>query len=253
MNFIDIASWQAGLNLESLFAQNPSLDGVIVKATQGLTYVNPEYVGWTKWLAEHGKPFGVYHYCCGTNSAQEAELFYKTVKPYIGKCIPVADYEGDALSSGTVWLKKFLDRFYELSGVRCMIYCSISVVQEQNFSALTAHPLWIAQYADMANVNGFIDSPWQRGSVSPFAKYWMHQYTSRGLLKGWGGIKVTYDENGNKHETVTGYLDFDKFYGTVNDWNSLCVGKDIDVPSKPETPAAERSAGRPFKSSTIEG
>ena len=40
MNLIDIASWQAGLDLEKLFRLNPTLDGVIVKLTQGGT-ANP--------------------------------------------------------------------------------------------------------------------------------------------------------------------------------------------------------------------
>ncbi len=40
LNFIDISSWQAGLDLAAVFAQNP-LDGVIVKATEKINYVNP--------------------------------------------------------------------------------------------------------------------------------------------------------------------------------------------------------------------
>ena len=218
MNFIDIASWQSGINLPAVFASNP-IDGVIVKATQYISYVNPDFSGWAKWLSDNGKPFGFYHYCNGTNSEEEAVHFYNTVKAYIGKGIPIADYEGDALSSGTAWLKKFLDKFYELSGVRCMIYCSLSVIHEQDFSALTEYPLWIAQYADMAVVNGFLENPWQRGSVSPFAKYWMHQYTSNGRLNGYSGA-----------------LDLDKFYGNVNDWNTLAKSGAAPTPTPTPTP-----------------
>ena len=98
-----------------------------------------------------------------------------------------------------------------------MIYCSVSVVSEQNFRALTDYPLWIAQYADMNPVYGFLDKPWQRGSVSPFSKYWMHQYTSCGRLNGWGGN-----------------LDFDKFYGTKEDWISLAKGEAPKEEPKPE-------------------
>ena len=54
MNFIDIASWQAGIDLDKMFRTNP-LDGVIIKATQGTQYVNPEYAAWFKWLSEHIK------------------------------------------------------------------------------------------------------------------------------------------------------------------------------------------------------
>lgn len=212
MNLIDIASWQRGIDLQSIFANNP-LHGVIVKSTQGTTYINPDYAAWAKWLDEHDKPFGVYHYCDGDDPEREASFFYKAVRPYIGKALPIADYEGEALSKGTAWLKRFLDKFYELSGVRAMIYCSLSVIHEQNFTALTNHPLWIAQYADMVTVNGFLDHPWQSGSVSPFDSYAMHQYTSCGRLKG-------YDGN----------LDFDQFTGSYASWMELCRGNSSESP-----------------------
>ena len=215
LNFIDIASWQAGIDLAALFAQNP-LDGVIIKATQGTGYVNSEFAAWVKWLTDNKKPFGVYHYLDTADPEKQAEHFYNTVKAYIGRCVLCADYEAEALSKGTAWFKKFLDRFLALSGVKCMIYCSLSVVQEQNFTALTDHPLWIAQYADMNPVQGFVDTPWQKGSVSPFAKYWMQQYTSCGRLNGWSGN-----------------LDFDKFWGTAEDWTALC-GKAAAAPTAPK-------------------
>ena len=207
MNLIDIASWQHGIDLAMLFRTNP-LDGVVVKATQGTQYVNPDFAGWVKWLADHDKPFGMYHYCDGGNAEAEAEHFYRTTKPYVGKGIPVADYEGQALLKGTAWLKRFLDRFRELSGANAMIYCSLSVIHEQDFSALTDHPLWVAQYADMATVYGFNDNPWQKGSVAPFDSYVMHQYTSCGRLNG-------YNSN----------LDFDKFYGSYALWLELARGE----------------------------
>ena len=221
MNFIDIASWQAGIDLTALFAQNP-LDGVVIKATQGTGYVNPEYAAWVQWLTDNKKLFGVYHYLDTADPEKQAQHFYSAVKSCIGKCVPCADYEAEALSKGTAFLKKFLDKFRELSGVRCMIYCSLSVVQEQNFTALTDYPLWIAQYADMATVNGFVENPWQRGSVSPFSKYWMQQYTSCGRLNGWGGN-----------------LDFDKFCGTAQDWTALCGKAATTAPDTPKpTPSA---------------
>lgn len=217
MNLIDISSWQKGIDLSILFAQN-NLDGVIVKATQGTSYVNPEYAAWVKWLSDHDKPFGMYHYCDGADAEAEAEHFYNTVKPYIGKGIPVADYEGEALLKGTSWLKRFLDRFYALSGVRAMIYCSLSVVREQPFYDLTNHPLWIAQYADMATVYGFLDHPWQKGSVEPFSSYVMHQYTSCGRLNGYSGN-----------------LDFDQFNGSYSTWLGLARGENPPAPAP--TPA----------------
>ena len=219
MNLIDISSWQKGIDLATLFDKNPALDGVIVKATQGTSYTNPEYAGWTRWLYTNGKPFGVYHFLDTGDAKTEAEHFYNIVKPYIGKAIPIADYEGDALYKGAVWLRQFLERFRELSGVRCMIYCSLSVCK--TLTGLTDYPLWVAQYADNKTVNGFLDHPWQSGSVAPWTSYVMHQYTSCGRLTGYNGS-----------------LDFDLFYGTVDDWNKLCEGKQsAPTPAPTPTPA----------------
>ena len=97
-----------------------------------------------------------------------------------------------------------------------MIYCSISVVQSQDFSSLSTLPLWIAQYADMATVNGFLENPWQKGSVEPFDRYIMHQYTSCGRLNGWDGN-----------------LDLDRCYISFAEWCELCRGNvSPSVPGK---------------------
>lgn len=213
MNVIDISSWQAGIDLAALFNLN-SLNAVVCKATEGTRYINPEFAPWMKWLTENNKPFGFYHYLSGGDASAEAEYFYEATKAYTGKGIPVADFEGYALGKGSSWLKEFLDRYEELTGVKAMIYCSLSVVQ--GLSGMTEHPLWIAQYADMAEVDGFLNTPWQSGSVAPWDNYVMHQYTGNGRLKGWNGS-----------------LDLDKFYGTPEDWAALARSeKPAPAPSK---------------------
>lgn len=219
MNFIDIASHQSGISLAEVFKRN-NLDGVIVKATQGTGYVNPLFASWAAWLVGNDKPLGVYHYLDTTDPEQQAKHFYNTVKLYIGKCVPCADYEAEALKCGTVWLKRFLDKFRALSGVQCLVYCSLSVVREQNFSAIAAdgYKLWVAQYADNNPVNGFLTNPWQKGPVTPFDGYIMHQYTSSGRLNGY---------NGN--------LDFDLFNGSYAEWCELCESGSKPTPTPAPT------------------
>ena len=141
MNFIDISSYQAQIDFATLFNENP-LDGVIIKATEATGYTNPYFKTWADWLTDNGKLWGCYHYLAGADAIAEADYFYKTIKHYIGKCVPCADYEGEALHRGTAWLKKFLDYFYQLSGVRCLVYCSQSVTQEQNFTEIAKDCGW---------------------------------------------------------------------------------------------------------------
>lgn len=225
MNVIDISNWQNGIDLAVMFRDNP-LDGVIIKATEATGYTNPNFKTWAEWLCANGKLWGAYHFCYGADAVAEAEYFYSITKHYVGKFIPVADYEGDSLKRGTGWLKEFLDEYTRLSKVKPLVYCSQSVTQSQNFRdiANAGYGLWMAQYADYSPVYGFIDNPWHNGSVAPFNGYHMQQYTSCGVLKGWKS-----------------YLDLDKFYGTKEDWLALCgstgggeasppsvVSKDVD-------------------------
>lgn len=227
LNFIDIASYQAGMNLETMFQSNPKLHGVIIKAGSGTSYTNPCFKEWADWLYANGKPLGAYHYCrelTANPSTPEAEArhFYSIVKPYIGSIVVAADFErknSDALQQGTSWLKQFLDAFYQLSGVKPLVYCSQSITQSYSFSEIASagYKLWLAQYADMNPVYGFIDKPWQSGSVAPFSGYVMHQYTSEGYLTGWGRN-----------------LDFDQFSGSYSSWCELAGGG--ETPPEPVTP-----------------
>ena len=206
MNLIDISSHQAGINLENLFSQNPSLDGVIVKVSDNMYYVNPYAREWLDYLISHNKLAGTYHYLNLLGAEVEAQHYVQAVEPWLGKVVLAIDYEAQTRYKGTKYLKACLDEVYRLTGIKPLVYCSCSLIQEQDFTAIAndGYQLWVAQYADFNPVSGFLETPWQRGSVEPFKRYVMHQYTSCGYLTGW-------DDN----------LDFDLFYGTAEDWAQL--------------------------------
>ena len=221
MNFIDIASWQKGIDLESVLDKNPDLDGVIVKTTEGIGYMNPCAEEWIKTLQSLGRPFGFYHFLNTVDPEAQADWFVEKSRPWFGEGIPFIDYEADALRCGTEWLKKVLDRVYIKTGVKPIVYCSLSVVQSQSGwdkIANDGYGLWVAQYAD-SKFTGIVDKPWQSGSVTPFKSYIMHQYSSCGRLSGW---------NAN--------LDLNKFYGSIDDWMQYAKGEkatDIATPTDP--------------------
>ena len=223
MNLIDIASYQGDMVLKIMFDRNPSLDGVIVKLTQGTSFVTPQAKDWLDWLVSNNKPFGLYHYLDLYGAEAEAQHFAAKAKPYIGKCPLAIDYEANTIRMGTGYLKKCLDEVYRLTGVKPFVYVSQSFIATQDFGAIVSagYPLWMAQYADMNPVHGFKESPWQKGSFSPWQKITMQQYTSCGYLEGWG------------HN-----LDFDLFHGNVEDWTALAKGKDApDTNLKPADPS----------------
>lgn len=224
MNLIDIASYQQGMDLPTMFRQNPSLDGVISKVSQGTGYVNPFAKAWLDWLISNGKPAGTYHYLDTMGAVAEARHYVESVKPWIGKVVLAIDYEEGTLRMGTAYLKQCLDEVYRLTGVKPLVYCSqIQTLEAQDFSAIAGagYRLWVAQYADNNPVRGFIANPWHTGTSKPFPSYTMRQYTSNGYLNGW---------NDN--------IDFDLFYGDASDWDKLTGnGADPEPTTKPVDPS----------------
>lgn len=228
MNFIDIASWQHGLDLSAVYRQNPNLDGVIVKVSQHTKYVNPDAKAWLDWLLANGKPAGTYHYLDLYGAEAEAQHYVESVKPWLGSVALAIDYEGNTVRKGAAYLKACLDEVYRLTGVKPFVYVSQSFIATGGFKdiASAGYPLWLAQYADKNTVNGFLEKPWQKGSVSPWAKISMQQYTECGRLSGW-------KDN----------LDFDKFFGTAADWAALYGGSAQPEPAPAPAPAPAKLKG----------
>ena len=72
LNGIDISNWQSGINLAVV-----PCDFVVIKATEGTGYVNPDYERAYRQAKTAGKCLGIYHYASGGNIQAEAEYFLK--------------------------------------------------------------------------------------------------------------------------------------------------------------------------------
>lgn len=222
MNGIDISNYQRGLDLAKV-----PCDFVICKATEGTYMVQATCDQWIQQAKRLGKKWGFYHFLAGGDPVAEAEFFVKNCKNYFGEGIPVLDYEMYGRKVGTAGAKKFLDRVYELTKVRCMVYTSRSVLTEENWSAIAPyHALWVAQYPDY-NHTGYQAEPWfPKGSIGAFKFVTMHQYSSSGRLNGY---------NGN--------LDLDIAYLTPAGWDAIARGdrgatsNPTPTPPKPSAPS----------------
>ena len=203
---VDISHWQNGINVGNLDA-----DFVICKATGGNQYKDPSFNLFAQSALNAGKLLGFYHFAqeasCPGTPEEEASHFYNTVQNYIGSGIPVLDWEADALKKGPAWAKLFLDTFYNLSGVKCLIYMSAYNTRVYDWTdvADSGYKLWLAQYADNNPVYGHDKEPWRDNQgVGAFEEPVIHQYTSSGYISG-------YPYN----------LDLDIFYGDINTWKNL--------------------------------
>lgn len=206
---VDISHWQNGIDASVIPA-----DFIIAKATGGTGFSDASFTTYAQQAMSSGKLFGMYHFARDNgyegSAKAEAEFFYSAVKDYIGWGVPILDWEKD-MHLGPEWVMEFLNRFYELSGVKCMVYMSASVTRAYNWSSVqkAGYPLWLAQYANMENSVGYQDNPWRDSwGNGAFNRIAMHQYTSRGKLPGY---------NGN--------LDLNVFYGSRSDWENLAKKK----------------------------
>jgi GH25 family lysozyme M1 (1,4-beta-N-acetylmuramidase) len=228
LNGIDISSYQATLDP----ARVPG-DIVIIKATQGTHYVNPYCDRHYQKALKAGKLVGVYHFVESSPSPEaQADYFVKNVRGYIGQAVLILDWEdtknSNALRQGPNFAKRFLDRVFALTGVRPMIYMSISVCTAYNWSAVKAgnYGLWVAAYYYGYKTIGYTPNCPLKGGLGAFGSAAMYQYTSSGRLPG-------YDGN----------LDLDVFYGDRAAWAKYAA-KAGTKPAATPAPAQPAAPGK---------
>ena len=208
---IDISSWQKGLDITRV-----PLDFVIVKATQGTKYVNPDCARAVDQALGAGKMAGVYHYVSGGNAVAEADYFVSQIRGWIGRVVIAIDWESN---ENSVWgnigyLRQVAQRVIDKTGVKPMIYASSSDFPWDLCKSLNLGT-WVAQYANM-NPTGYQDKPWNETSYGCAIR----QYSSSGRLHGWSGN-----------------LDLNKFYGDADDWRAYASanGKPAPEPAPAKT------------------
>lgn len=216
MNGIDISMWQRDINLSAVKA-----DFVIVKATEGIGYVDKSCDMIFQKALSLGKKLGFYHFARPTannDPIREADFFYENCKGYFGKAIPILDWEAEN-KQNVAYAKAWLDRVYQRSGVKPVIYMSESVVNSYDWSSVANadYGLWVAKYRD--NNPDYNYNMANAGSL-PKVKWWkfycMWQWTSSGRLNGY---------NGN--------LDCNVFYGDETTWDKYAGKSGTTQPVKP--------------------
>ena len=112
---IDISKWQAGIDLNKI-----NCDFVIIKATEGKSYVDPSCDIFFQEALNLNKKIGIYHFANNSDNTaeQEADWFIKNTKGYIGKAIPILDFEDKGATHDVAWAKRWLDRVAEAYGCK---------------------------------------------------------------------------------------------------------------------------------------
>lgn len=212
---VDISSYQAGIEK---FGND--VDFVICKATEGIGYVDKYCDTLYQRAKRDGKLLGVYHfarpYLSGNTAEGEAEWFVKNIKGYLNEAILVLDWEAES-KPDTAYAKRFLDKVYELTGIKPLVYASSSVINSYDWKNVVEadYGLWVAQYG---TDNG---QPQQEPFVKDWGFYALWQYTSKGRIESYN-----YD------------IDKNYFYGDKETWlkyaNSTGV-ENIEIPNNKKT------------------
>lgn len=215
---IDISAAQGSIDVSGL-----PVDFVVIKATGGNGYVNPQCDTNYQQAKNGGKLRGVYHYYSdgfgGDDPIAEANWFVDNIQGYVGDAILVLDWErgGNPHVNEVDKAKAFLDHVVFRTGVKPVIYMSASLVSEMDWSPVINgdYGLWVAAYPyNSTPITDFqidpnLDPNPSWGAVGDI----MWQFTSTGRIAGYYGN-----------------LDCDLFYGDANTWNAY---KAVPVPVQP--------------------
>lgn len=198
---IDVSNHQRGMDLSKV-----DCDFVIIKATEGKSYVDPSCDTFFQQALSLGKKLGVYHFANNSDNTpeQEADWFVNNTKGYIGKAIPVLDWE-DNVKSDVAWALKWLQLVEQAYGCKPLIYMSESTVNSYNWSSVANanYGLWVAKYRDKsADYNYDMSMAGRNPAVNYWKFYALWQWTDVGRLNGYNGT-----------------IDCDVFYGDNTAWD----------------------------------
>lgn len=217
-DMIDVSSWQTGINVTTSGAQI-----VVAKATEGVSYINPDCDRVVQDALSAGQGVGVYHFAHTENDARrEAQHFIDNTRGYIGKeIVPILDWEPSA-PWNTSWALTWLQTVKAAWGTKPIIYMNQSTENAYDWSTVVAgdYGLWIAAYTlGYTPIYGFNPPSAQPTLYNwPFAVAW--QYTSTGYVGDWNGA-----------------LDLSVVYGDLNTWNAYAnSGQAAPTPAPQPTP-----------------
>ena len=201
MKFIDISNWQAGLNVASV-VKNGGLGAVIVKATEGVGFVDKSCDGFVQQCISNGIRFGFYHFARNNDAAAEAEFFRKNTTGYEGKGIPVLDWED---GQSIAWVNKFVERYHELTGVWPWVYGNAWRFNQGTVNTNCGR--WVAGYPS----NGITDINYGLNNDCAYK-------VNNGLVCAWqfsSSVRIS---------GYSGNLDGDVFYGDATAWDKYTGG-----------------------------
>ncbi|MEU8677678.1 glycoside hydrolase family 25 protein [Streptomyces sp. NPDC048560] len=178
---VDVSAYQTSFDTDGL-------DFVLIKATEGRSYVNPRLKDQTARAREAGCVVGFYHFLWPGDVSDQAEYFVGEAPARAGDLLAV-DWE--QTGEGTRASNEDKDRFIRAvkglrPGHRVLLYCNRHFWLNHDTTSYAGDGLWIADYGTRGRPR--IEAPWR-----------IHQYTddpldrdvadfpSREAMREWAG------------------------------------------------------------------
>ena len=177
MKGIDISMHNRSINFNSV--KNNGIEAIIIKATEGVDYIDPNFETYYSQSRNMGFHIGFYHFMSEkTNPTKQAEGFYNAINGKEYNIIPVLDIEINKYNRSRKEISdrciEFLTRFKELSGIDCVIYTGGFFGRDLLDDRVKQYKGWIAHYG--------VSSPMNTGF-----QVVGHQYTETGKVSGISG------------------------------------------------------------------
>lgn len=195
MFYIDASHHQGKIDFKKLLTNVPKIDGIYIKATQGVGYTDPMLKANCTSAAIVGIDFGFYHYATlNTNNfvhdaIAEAKYFVSIIKQLPSPKLPIAlDIEENKahLSPTEVvgWIKAFFSELTRLGYENHILYSYTPFLNSNlpDKHGLGNIPLWIAHYTTKAAPS--LPKGWD--------KFFLWQYSAKGRI---AAIKGEVDFN----------------------------------------------------------
>lgn len=193
---IDISQYQGDVNFQEVKAAGNTF--VFIKATQGITLVDPKYAANMEGARAAGLVVGAYHfYMTDDDPTLQFGNFSKAVQLKAGDLPPVVDIE--ALSKNSrpnidSDLQTFLDELEKQYGVKPILYSGEKFSNEY-LTEFGDYPLWIAEYG-----------PKEPDLPTGWSSWTFWQWSQAGTVDG-----------------VSGDVDMDRFHGDESQFKAFLI------------------------------
>ena len=195
---LDVSHWQGTIDWAKVAKAGYKFS--FMKATEGGTYTDPSYDTNRANANANGIVIGAYDFAQPSTTAgqaeAEADYFVKVATPKTGDLVPVLDLEttnGLSAANLQTWVKKWMYRVYQRTGLRASIYVSPSF-----WTSAMGGTAWFAQ-------NGF---------RTLWIAHWTSGTSPTVPATSWGGSSWTFWQwtSSGTVPGISGRVDLDRFH-----------------------------------------